>query len=74
MEPAHLQGVINGLPSSSVSSKHILQALPLSMPLKLLSFKPPIILSFGFLIPLKIKYVKTTEIKLSSIPYLVKDI
>ena len=46
MDPAHLQGVMNGLPSSSVSSKQILHALPLSNPPFILSFKPPIAFSF----------------------------
>lgn len=53
IEPAHLQGVIKGFPSSSVSSKQILQALPLSSPAPLmLSFSPPIIFSFAPFIPL----------------------
>jgi hypothetical protein len=40
IEPAHLQGVMKGLFSSSESSKHILQAFPDSKPPNLVeSFK-----------------------------------
>lgn len=42
IEPAHLQGVIKGLISSSASSKQILQAFPDSNPFCLkLSLRPP---------------------------------
>jgi hypothetical protein len=65
MEPAHLQGVMKGLDSSSASSRQILQALPLSN-LPWLSFKPPGFLSYDLLIPLKKYYVVAT--------YLANDI
>lgn len=42
IDPVHLHGVMNGFPSSSVSSRQILHALPLSeYPLPTLPFNPP---------------------------------
>lgn len=72
IEPAHLQGVINGFPSSSVSSKHILQAFPLSKAAApFMSFpKPPALTSPGLFIPLK--YIDV--IRNVTLNYLVNDI
>ena len=41
IDPSHLQGVMNGFSSVSVSSRHILQALPDSIVFPSVSLRPP---------------------------------